>query len=258
MKKIIALILVAAMAMSLCACGRGPANTVYSAQDLKGRTAGVLAGSAAEKIVNNAGAITSYATAAELGAALSAGTVDCVVADEATAEQVRSAARGLTVLEEPYLQGHWQIAAAKENRELTRDLNDAIEALNEDGVISKIFDGYVKGTEYRYESPERGEDAEETRGTVTLAADPELYPYSRRNKDGTWDGADVDIARAICDYLNVELEITAVDQTQLVNEVWHGRVTFAMGCMYASEETVEKIDYSDPYLQSPQMIVVRR
>ena len=44
----------------------------------------------------------------------------------------------------------------------------------------------------------------------------------------------------------------------LVDEVWYGRVQFAIGAMERNDADLEKIDFSYAYVTSPQVIVVRK
>ena len=246
---LVSLLIIFALAVTGCASGM-PENRVFSRADMAGRTVGVWKTSLASALLPDA---RGYETAEELAGALRYGTVDCVVIDEALAGKVTKAQRGLRVLEEKYSDGEWRLAIAKENADLTAAANDVISALREEGAFDSIFNYYMNGKGSAPAVPET-----EYEHTITMAADSGRYPWSYLDADGAWAGIDVDCARAICDRLGVGLEIVDVPHGDLVDEVWYGRVHFAMGAMERNDADLEKIDFSYAYLTSPQVIVVRK
>ncbi len=194
-----------------------------------------------------------YETVEELAGALRYGTVDWLVIDSALARPGDEGAARAPGLDEAYSDGEWRRAFAKENADLTSAANEAIAALREQGTFDSIFGYYMTG---KGSAPE--EEEHEFEYTITMAADSSLYPWSYVDEDGSWAGIDVDCARAICSWLGVELEIADTPHDMLVDEVWYGRVQFAMGAMEKTDEALEKIDFSHSYVTSPQVIVVRK
>lgn len=250
-RKAALLSVIAILALLLAGCGGGmPENRVFSRADVAGRTVGVWKTSLATAILPDARA---YETVEELAGALRYGSVDCVIIDSRLSGKVTRAQHGLRVLEEPYSPGEWRLAIAKENADLTAAANSVIETLTEDGSLEAIFEYYMTGKGAAPALPEG-----EYEHTITMAADSARYPWSYLDEDGAWAGIDVACAREICDGLGVGLEIVDVPHDELVDEVWYGRVQFAMGAMEKNEADLEKIDFSYPYLTSPQVIVVRK
>ncbi len=246
---LVSLLIIFALALTGCASGM-PENRVFSRADMAGRIVGVWRTSLAAALLPDA---RGYETAEELAGALRYGTVDCVVIDEALAGKVTKAQRGLRVLEEKYSDGEWRLAIAKENADLTAAANEVITALREEGTFDAIYNYYMNGKGSAPEIPES-----EYEHTIAVAADSSRYPWSYLDADGAWAGIDVDCARAICDRLGVGLEIRDVPHSGLVDEVWYGRVQFAIGAMERNDADLEKIDFSYAYVTSPQVIVVRK
>ena len=85
-----------------------------------------------------------YATANEAIIALKAGDVDCVMIDEAPAENFVKANEGeLIAIETAYVIENYAACVKKGNTELLSKLNDAITALTMDGTIEAIIEKYI-------------------------------------------------------------------------------------------------------------------
>lgn len=85
-----------------------------------------------------------YATANEAIIALKAGDVDCVMIDEAPAENFVKANEGeLIAIETAYVIENYAACVKKGNTELLNKLNDAITALTMDGTIEAIIEKYI-------------------------------------------------------------------------------------------------------------------
>lgn len=76
--------------------------------------------------------------------ALVNGQVDCVVVDNAPAQELVKANPGLKILETEYITENYAIAVDKGNTELLNAINEALEALIADGTVQKIIDQYIK------------------------------------------------------------------------------------------------------------------
>ena len=75
--------------------------------------------------------------------ALNNGQVDCVVIDNAPAQEFVEANPGLTILETPYAEENYAIGVNKGNTQLLDALNGAIAELQADGTIQSILDKYI-------------------------------------------------------------------------------------------------------------------
>lgn len=76
--------------------------------------------------------------------ALNGGSVDCVVIDNEPAKALVAANSGLKILDTSYADEDYAICVAKGNDELLDKINEAIDALIEDGTIAKIVAKYIK------------------------------------------------------------------------------------------------------------------
>lgn len=76
--------------------------------------------------------------------ALLNGQVDCVIIDSAPAQEYVKANAGLTTLEGAWVEEAYAIGMAKNNTELQKAINEALDKLTKDGTIQGIIDKYIK------------------------------------------------------------------------------------------------------------------
>ncbi|MCC8023084.1 MAG: transporter substrate-binding domain-containing protein [Clostridiales bacterium] len=79
------------------------------------------------------------------------------------------------------------------------------------------------------------------------------------SNDSTGDiaGIDVDIAQAIADKLGMELEINDVKFDSIIAEVTSGKADFGMAGMTVTEDRLQNVNFTDTYITSRQVIIVR-
>jgi|GEM_PF-6442942 len=253
-----ALLLAAALLLSGCG-GKLPANTVHAPDELSGKTVGVLAGSVAERSAAAAageyGKVIGYYSDGEMAAALLAGTIDCAVAEDFAAAEVLAVSRRLRQLRDPLCTEAYTFAAARENADLIRDVNTALAALREEGVLDDVTAAFRRGEIYAYTSQT---DPETARGTLTVAVSPGRAPYQYVGSDGQLTGIEITVARMVCDRLNCNLEFHEVEDDRLLLLVQAGLAELAVGCLAATEENAARTDFSDAFVTSVQVVLVRK
>ena len=255
MKKIGIIILAAVLLLAQAGCGRGKTpNGVLEPQDIEGKKIGVMNSSASKKYAGAFGEAISFSSSDELLDALERGAVDCAVMDASKAEAVAAKKSGLKILTEPLIEAEYCFAVAKENADLTRDINSAIKKLAEAGVLAGICGRYITGTAFEYTPPE----VNDPKGVLTAVVTSDFPPYSYTDGDGNLAGIDIDIARAVCAEIGVVLELKEADSGTLITTVEFGKAAFALGGIYMSEADRELVDFSDAYTKSVQVIVVRK
>ncbi len=256
MKRIVCAIISILLLASLCACSDSvPENRINSRDDVPGSVIGVLEDTAAVAYAEKRGTVRVCGSGDELVAALKAGSVDCAVVDDSIAEKLVRGQHKLTLLEEPLISAGFCFAVARENADLTAAVNDALSQLTDSGVLQDIIDGYFDGGKYVYTSPE---DLDRSKGTLTLAVGSDFPPYKRTDMNGDPVGLDIDVARAVCDILGLDMKVSVVTDDSLISTVMHGNAHFALGGLFESEARSELIDYSDPYVTCTQRIIVRK
>ena len=75
--------------------------------------------------------------------ALNNGQVDCVVIDNAPAQEFVAANPGLKILDTAYAEEEYAIGVAKGNTAMLDAINGALEELKADGTLQSIVDKYI-------------------------------------------------------------------------------------------------------------------
>jgi polar amino acid transport system substrate-binding protein len=255
-KKILYIFIILSLALGLSGCGsKLPPNTVFSAEDLRGKVVGVLSGSAAVTYIGEESTVRAYASAEAVLRDVKLAALDCAVMDEAAAKAGIKRDSKLKILSAPLVDKEFCFVTAKENQDLRKAVNSALAELKEDGTLKRITDAYLLGGGETYQSPA---SADHSKGTLTLAVSARFPPYSFINDDGQTVGLDIDIARAVCDKLRVNLKVAIVKKEELINHVQVGKADFALGGLEQNDADEQLIDFSNPYAVCRQVIVVRR
>jgi polar amino acid transport system substrate-binding protein len=88
--------------------------------------------------------INRYNKGADAVQALITDKVDCVVIDNEPAKAYVAANPGLIILETEYIEEQYAIAYSKNNPELGKAVDAALQDLIKDGTVQKIIDKYIK------------------------------------------------------------------------------------------------------------------
>jgi polar amino acid transport system substrate-binding protein len=265
MKKFVSMALVAAMAVVMAGCGSSvPENTVFSTDDMVGKTIGVQLGTTgdiyATDFADEMGEgtkVEQYSKGADAIQSLKQGKIDCVMIDSQTAQAFVEKNDDLTILDEEFAQEEYAIAVSKENTELTDSINAALAELKADGTLDEIVANYIgddtKGKN-PYESPE---GVDRSNGTLIMATNAAFEPYEYYSGDKVV-GIDVDMAQAVCDRLGYELQVEDMEFDAIINAVQSGKADIGVAGMTVTEDRLQNIDFTDSYATSSQVIVVRK
>ena len=260
--KLITLVLSGVLALSLCACGdKIPENTVFSEDDLPGKTIGVQLGTtgdiyATEKEEDGC-IIERYNKGNDAVMALKQGKIDCVIIDNQPAQAFVAKNDDLTILEEEFAVEEYAICISKDHPELTQAFNGALAELKADGTLDQIVANYIgddtKGT-CPYETPA---GTTYPNGTLIMATNAAFEPYEYYSNNEIV-GIDAEIARAICDKLGYELVIEDMEFDSIITAVQSGKADFGAAGMTVTEDRLQNIDFTDSYTTATQVIIVRK
>lgn len=259
MKKIISIILITVTLISLCGCSRGaPGNVVFSPDDLPGKKTGVLTDSTTDYFVaefeKKGVSIRPYGDSRVILNDVESGSLDCAIMDIELAEDELSVFSRAKILDTPAVEADLSIITALESASLLSVIDSTLGELIDDGIVGKITNNYFGGREYIYSSPE---DIEYS-GTLTLAVNAIGKPFAYYDETGALTGMDIDIARAVCDKMGVELKVVDANGSDLYDYVRSGKADLAMGCLYKNKDTEELVGFSQSYYTSTQVIIVRK
>jgi len=255
MKRLTCILLAALVSTLLSGCRPAPPpNTVFSLEDVYGKVIGTMSGTPSERLANELGKALAFSTSDELVSNLFAGTIDCAVMESTVAGELVAGTSGVRTLSEPLLIYDLRFALPRENDELLRVVDNALATLRSNGTLRGLRDKYFSGRRYTYVPPT---GVEQRPGLLTLAVPPDSPPFSVMDSEGGFSGLDIEVARAVCDIIGIELEIIEYDAWELVTAVRYGRADLALGWL-PSEGEEQLIHISEPYANVEHVVVVRR
>ncbi len=106
---------------------------------------GVPAGAAGEIVASDlpGAQVRSYDSGADAVQALLNDTIDAVILDRTSAEELTEGTEELKILEEAFAARGCSIAVAKGNEELLDDVDKALDAIIADGTVFRITNKYI-------------------------------------------------------------------------------------------------------------------
>ena len=183
-----------------------------------------------------------------LVAAMALSVVACGAKEEAAAEApVTAKVIDVELTEEQYAYG-----VDKNQPELLEEVNAFIAEIKENGTFDEICDRYFgDGEPVAVESAE--EDA--SKDQLVVATNAEFAPFEYMEGDKYY-GIDMEIAKALADYLGQELVIVNMSFDAVCLSVGQSKCDIAMAGLTITEERKEVVNFSESYYNAAQKIVV--
>lgn len=262
MKKLMTMTLAVLTVLSMTACGsKKVENTVFSVDDLPGKTIGVQLGTTGDIYASDYEAegstIERYNKGNDAVQALKQGKIDCVIIDEQPAKAFVEKNPDLTILDEEFALEEYAICVAKENADLTAAINAALAELKADGTLDSIIANYI-GDDTKGKSPYVSPDGvDRSNGTLIMATNAAFEPYEFYDGDKVV-GIDAEMAQAVADKLGKELQIEDMEFDSIITAVQAGKADVGVAGMTVTEDRLKNIDFSDPYTTATQVIIVRK
>jgi len=100
--------------------------------------------------------------------------------------------------------------------------------------------------------------AAEAQDKVRIATEGSYAPFSFKAPDGTLQGFDVDIARALCDRAHMECTIVAQAWDGIIPGLLTKKYDAIVASMSITDERRKKVDFTDKYYQTPARFVARK
>ncbi|HHX88351.1 MAG TPA: transporter substrate-binding domain-containing protein, partial [Paracoccus sp.] len=92
---------------------------------------------------------------------------------------------------------------------------------------------------------------------IGIAAEP-YPPFSSPDAAGNWEGWEIEIIGAICTAADLDCVITPTAWDGIIPALVSGRIDAIMNSMTITADRLQSIDFSDPYYNTPTVIVGQR
>ena len=186
-----------------------------------------------------------------LAAAMALSVVACGGKEEA-AEAPAEAAVTAKVIDVELTEEQYAYGVDKNQPELLEEVNAFIAEIKGNGTFDEICDHYFgDGEPVAVESAE--EDA--SKDQLVVATNAEFAPFEYMEGDKYY-GIDMEIAKALADYLGQELVIVNMSFDAVCLSVGQSKCDIAMAGLTITEERKEVVNFSESYYNAAQKIVV--
>ena len=102
-----------------------------------------------------------------------------------------------------------------------------------------------------------GKDEKKKENTLTMATSPDFPPYEYKDGDKVV-GIDAEIAQAVADKLDMELEVVSIDFDSVIAGVGSGKFDMGMAGLTVTPEREKSVAFSVPYAKAVQSVIVRK
>lgn len=93
--------------------------------------------------------------------------------------------------------------------------------------------------------------------TIVIGLDDEFPPMGFRDENNEIVGFDIDLAKAVGEKLGVEVQFQPIDWNAKEIELESGKVDALWNGLTITDERKESMDFTDPYIENRQIIVVK-
>ena len=90
---------------------------------------------------------------------------------------------------------------------------------------------------------------------LVLGFDDTFVPMGFKDSNGDYVGFDIDLAKAVSEKLNKEIEFQPIDWSMKETELKNGNIDFIWNGYSITDERKEKVEFSTPYLNNRQVII---
>ncbi|MBE6915217.1 MAG: transporter substrate-binding domain-containing protein [Ruminococcaceae bacterium] len=164
---------------------------------------------------------------------------------------------GYKVLEESLAAEEYGIAFRKGDV-LCDEVNNALKVLKAEGKVAEVAEKWF-GTDITViEADAAALDAGYTEGrTLKVGLDDSFPPMGYRDDNNEIVGFDIDLAKAVCEYLGWEVEFIPIDWNAKEMELNSGNIDCIWNGMTLTQERIDAMSCSAPYLKNEQVLVVK-
>lgn len=254
MKKILTFALASMLAFS---CAKKETVVINTAEDLAGKKIGCQAGTTGELYVQNNvkdASLQSFKTGMDAALALKNGAIDAIVLDELPSKEIVKRNKSLQILDIAFAKEEYAIAVKKGNADLLNSINATIRKMKSDGTYEKLIEAFMP-VDGAISVPKPGEfpDSEVIKMGTNAAFPPFEYTEGKNVV-----GFDVSMSELIALDYHKKLEVVDMAFDGLIAALQADAIDFIAAGMTATEERKQNVDFSEPYYESNQVIIVRK
>lgn len=94
--------------------------------------------------------------------------------------------------------------------------------------------------------------------TLRVGMDLRFFPFTGMDKSGMPSGVEVDIAQALAEYLDKDVEIVNTEFSILIPALQSGEIDIIIGSLTITEDREKTVDFSNPYFYEKIVALVNK
>mgnify|MGYP002515643994 FL=1 len=257
MKKVMFGALALAAVLAVTGCSGKKQVVINSKADLEGKSIGVQAGTTGETYVQDeikSAKCNSFKNVIDASLSLKNGAIDAIIVDELPAREVCKRNDDLKVLDIDLVTDVYAIAVKKGNAELLSSINKTISDMKADGRYESLINAFMPADgNVKIPAVEKASG----NGTVRMGTNAAFFPFEY-TEGSEVVGFDATMAQYIANDYGKNLEIQDMAFDGLIAALQSDAIDFIAAGMTATEERRQNVDFSEPYYESKQVVIVRK
>lgn len=254
MKKILVIVL---SSLFLFSCSKQQ-KVINSVKDVESSVLGVMTGSTQEQqaqIKFPKAALKRFDENMDAISALQYGQVDAVLTDRPNSISVCKSNPDIKELPELIHIESIAIAIDKSNTELLSKINSIIKGFKSDGTLKEMEQRWFGSSP----SFKMADIRTPVAGTpIKIGVTATLDPYCYRNEKQEIIGHDAELAKRISAKIGRPIQFIDMKFTALIIALQSGKIDMILTGMTATEERSRYVNFSEPYVTIPQVMIVKK
>lgn len=150
----------------------------------------------------------------------------------------------------------YAFAVAKGNTELKNAANALLAELKENGKFDEILSSYFDGTAtFTYENTVSAIPKGNDRDKYLVVATNAFFPPFEYYEGNKLSGIDIELASLLAEKLDKTLYVADMEFDSVITSVTSGESDIGMAGMTVNAERLEKVDFTDEYYESAQVLI---
>ncbi|MGP1587946.1 MAG: transporter substrate-binding domain-containing protein [Treponemataceae bacterium] len=256
LNKIVVVLLCVLLVFGVFSCTKKSRVEIKTVEDLKGLRIGVQAGTTGEgwcaKNVEDV-KIVSFKTGIDAALDLVNGAIDAIVLDELPAKEIVEKNPKLTIVKDRFAREEYAIAVRKGSDELLKSINETITAMRNDGSYEQLINAFMPA-DGNIVIPEIESEGD---GVLKLGTNSAFPPFEYVDGQEVV-GFDITMGQKIAANYGKKLQVIDMNFDSLIGALQSGAIDFIAAGMSVTEDRKQNVDFSLPYFESEQVIIIKK
>lgn len=252
MKKVLFISLI--ILFSICGCKK---HKITSLQDLEKMEIGVQTGTTSETLIQEKlkmPIIKEYKTSFEAIKNLKEDKINAVIIDEQPAVEIVKNDPSLRIIKDDFLKEKYAFAVKKGNTKLLDSIDEVIRETKKNGTYHDFIEYFIN-KDKRY-TPNINEIDSKIFSFIKVGTNAAFPPFEYI-EDGKIVGFDISFSHLIANKQDKTLIVVDKPFESLIPALLADEIDFIAAGLSITEDRKQVVDFSEPYYESEQVIIVK-